>query len=70
MNYDECRPQSGQSIVYQSLSGKLLKGVVVRVEADLCWTKYEGSEKIEPFIWRFKDGLNTLHDWPTKGEKS
>jgi hypothetical protein len=25
----------------------------------------DGSDRA-PFIWRFKDGLNTLHSWPGK----
>jgi hypothetical protein len=27
---------------------------------------YTASDAIDCFIWRFKDGLNKLHDWPSK----
>lgn len=36
-------------------------GRVTRVEGDLCWHSGE-----DLFIWRFRDGLNALHDWPGK----
>ena len=40
---------------------------VVRVEDSLCWARYDtDSSIVQPFIWRFKDGLNCYHDWPGK----
>jgi hypothetical protein len=62
-DFVESRPRAGDKIHY---CGKEA-GVCVRVEGNLCWTQYHDSENgINPFIWRFKDGLNTMHDWPNK----
>lgn len=55
------RPISGDPVTY---AGK--QGTVVKVEGDLCWVRYSNQEP-QPFIWRFKEGLNTQHQWPTKG---
>jgi|GEM_PF-3417679 hypothetical protein len=60
------RPRAGHEVTYKSGSGRLIKAIVVKVEGNLCWVKYDGKDEAQPFIWRFKEGLNTLHDWPTK----
>jgi len=41
---------------------------VVSVEKNLCYAKYDHPSlpDVEPFIWRFKDGLNNLHFWDGK----
>lgn len=58
------KPRKGMKIEYKDpFTGKELKGEVMRVEGNLCWTKYEGKEEILPFIWRFHDGYNTFHKW-------
>lgn len=36
-------------------------GVVTVVSGDLCWVLEDGHEKPQPFIWSFRDGLNTWH---------
>lgn len=56
------RPRKGDPITYL---GEVI-GVVSSVEGNLCWVRYENKDSSEPFIWRFHDGLNTLHDWPNK----
>lgn len=55
-------PRAGDEILYR---GKPI-GIAVRVEGNLCWTKYYDQNETLPFIWMFKDGLNNLHDWPGK----
>lgn len=58
------RPQVGDPIAYL---GRRV-GVVAAVEGNLCWTRYDGKDDSQPFIWRFWDGLNKLHSWPGKPE--
>jgi hypothetical protein len=59
------RPRKGQQITYR---GKPY-GTVASVEGGLCFVRREGEHEALPFIWCFHDGLNTLHDWPTKAGK-
>lgn len=60
------RPRVGDPVTYR---GKIT-GMVARVEGALCWNKYNDNHECAgetlPFIWCFREGLNTLHDWPTK----
>lgn len=56
------RPRTGDTITYNGV----VTGVVSRVEGNLCWTAYADGRKSAPFIWCFKNELNTMHDWPTK----
>jgi hypothetical protein len=58
------RPRVGQVISYR---GEPV-GKVTNVEGGLCWRSYPDGESL-PFIWCFNDGLNALHDWPTKAGK-
>ena len=58
------RPRVGQTIVYR---GEPV-GRVTSVDGNLCWRTYPDGESL-PFIWAFHDGLNALHDWPTKAGK-
>lgn len=58
------RPRVGAPITYRGAP----VGHVTRVEGSLCWRSYPDGESL-PFIWCFKDGLNTLHDWPGKAGK-
>jgi hypothetical protein len=55
------KPRVGDPVTYK---GEHV-GTVTRVEGSLCWRTYPDGEVL-PFIWCFKDGLNTLHDWPAK----
>lgn len=60
-------PKKGDPITYR---GELV-GTVSSVNGNLCHVdplpahadKYPDNA---PFIWRFKDGPNKLHDWPGK----
>ena len=63
-------PRKGTRGAYQSLSGEGVGFSVSSVEGNLCYAVYDTApdEKPAPFIWRFDDGLNSLHDWPGKGE--
>ena len=61
VSFHHLAPRIGQPITYR---GEIV-GTVTRVEGNLCWRSYPDGESL-PFIWRFKDGLNTLHDWPGK----
>ncbi len=55
------RPRVGQIVSYR---GEAV-GKVTSVEGALCWRSYPDGESL-PFIWCFGDGLNALHDWPTR----
>lgn len=62
------KPRSGQTGRYSALDGSAQSFRVDRVEGNLCYVTYAGSERSDPFIWRFHDGtLNTRHWWPGKG---
>jgi hypothetical protein len=40
---------------------------VIRVEGNLCWAAYDKHPgDPQPFIWRFREGLNKFHHWPGK----
>ena len=58
--YAAAKPRQGDPVLY---NGEFV-GKVIRVEGNLCWVDYK--EGPNPFIWRFKDGLNQLHTWPSK----
>lgn len=57
------KPRRGDPITYRGIA----TGKVHRVEGTLCWNAYSDGHDPLPFIWCFPEGLNTLHDWPTKG---
>lgn len=59
---DSCAPRKGDRITYSGSD----YGLVTHVDGNLCWSLHPGDEKAQPFIWRFRDGLNSLHDWPGK----
>jgi hypothetical protein len=54
------RPRKGDKLSYKGQP----KGIVTRVEGNLCYVDAYGEA---PFIWCFRDGLNNLHDWPSRG---
>lgn len=62
--YAAQRPRKGAQVSYRGVP----IGTVSSVEGGLCWLAYH-DPKIDfaPFIWCFRDGLNQLFDWPTKG---
>ena len=60
------QPRKGEQGTYQSLSGAVVPFVVHRVEGKLCYATYGEDDIPRPFIWRHSDGLNKLHDWPSK----
>jgi hypothetical protein len=62
--YRNSRPRKGDPISYKGKPA----GHVTSVEGNLCWCSYAGGESL-PFIWCFHDGVNALHDWPTKVDK-
>lgn len=55
------KPKVGTQIHYKGQPA----GQVTRTEGNLCYVKYSDGETL-PFIWAFREGLNTLHDWPGK----
>lgn len=59
--FSASRPRKGDPVAYRGNPA----GTVQSVERELCWVNYGGG-KSEPFIWAFRDGLNNLHDWPSK----
>lgn len=61
--WKQYRPRKGDPIAYR---GEIV-GNVTRVEGGLCFRSYPDGESM-PFIWCVGDGLNALHDWPTKGD--
>jgi hypothetical protein len=57
------KPRVGDALLYKGAAF----GLISRVEGNLCWYSRLGDDEGEGlFIWRFKDGLNKLFDWPTK----
>ena len=48
------KPALGETLRYRD--GRTFK--VVSVVGNLCWISYPDGA-IEPFIWRFRDGLNS-----------
>ena len=56
------RPRKGDPVK----CGEMV-GVVSSVDREICWVDYPKGQSC--FIWCFKDGLNTIHDWPTKHAK-
>lgn len=66
------KPAAGHRGIYEH-SGRRKGFTIKRVEGNLCWAVYDGTDSAEPFIWRFKDHgnppqytLNDLHHWPGK----
>lgn len=59
-------PRKGQRITYEGRD----VGVVSKVEGDICHVLWDKDGITHQFIWRHPDGLNTLHDWPTKPRHS
>lgn len=61
--FADYRPRKGDKITYRGQPA----GTVERIEDALCYRVPEGGGPSElGFIWCFKDGLNNLHDWPSK----
>lgn len=58
--YRAYRPRIGDPVIY----GGKIAGKVTSIDGNLCWCSYATGNA--PFIWCFRDGLNALHDWPTK----
>lgn len=52
------RPRKGEPVSYRGEPA----GLVGRTEGNLCWI--EGSDA--PFIWAFHDGVNAMHEWPSR----
>ena len=65
---DHCAPRVGDQVIYRSIGGRIKKGTVTAIRGNLCDVDYGEGQSPEDtgFIWRFRDGLNNLHDWPTK----
>lgn len=59
--YAAQKPRKGDIIICREVA----VGTVTCVEGTFCWRTYPNGESL-PFIWCFNDGLNTLHDWPSK----
>lgn len=54
------RPMVGELVAWRYADGTLYgHATVLRIEGNLCWIKPDDGEAA-PFIWRFKDCLNTL----------
>jgi hypothetical protein len=56
------RPRVGDQVRYSG-PDHVRVSVVTRVEGNLCYCDGEADGL---FIWAFADGVNALHDWPTK----
>jgi hypothetical protein len=68
--FSSSKPRKGDRGTAEMLGGEVIGFTVSSVEGNLCYAVYDGLKQrgAEPFIWRFKDGLNTLHSWPSKSE--
>lgn len=53
------RPIKGQIVT----CGGIEVGIVRKVEGEICYLE-QGQGTV--FIWAFTDGLNNLHEWPTR----
>ena len=63
------KPQANTRGTYQTPHMDKPEGFTIkRVEGNLCYAVYDHHTDgvTQPFIWRFKDGLNKYHDWPSK----
>lgn len=58
---DVGKPRKGSRITYKGRE----VGTVDHLDGNLCWVNYDDGTR-NPFIWRFRDGLNAMHDWPGK----
>lgn len=56
------KPRKGQVIHFTGIP----VGVVTLVEGPYCWYETRELGRNNVFVWCFRDGLNKLHDWPTK----
>ena len=53
------QPKKGQRIAWR-IDGKLQNhGTVRSVDGNLCWCDFDDGT-VNPFIWRFRNGLNKL----------
>ena len=61
-------PKPGSTGTYLVEGREPVGFTVSSVEGNLCWAVYDTdpTAKAAPFIWRFKDGLNSCHDWSGK----
>jgi len=53
------QPRPGQRIAWNMDGVLRFHCVVLRVEGNLCWCEWPNGTR-DPFIWRFKDGLNKI----------
>jgi len=54
------QPRTGDVIAWFNRFGaQFLRGTVISVAGNLCWLQFSDG-RCDPFIWRFKDGLNKL----------
>lgn len=65
MSEEISAPRKGERITYEGRE----VGNVSKVEGDICHVLYD-TGITHQFIWRHPDGLNTLHDWPSKPRNS
>lgn len=61
-------PRVGTRGVYHSPNNGDVGFEVFTVEGSLCYAKYDNNPNVQPFIWRFKEGPNALHDWKGKDD--
>lgn len=64
--FRDSRPRIGDRITYR---GKP-HGTVSSVEGALCYVAFDVGGQNAPFIWCFRDGLNKLHNWPSRGAEN
>lgn len=56
------KPRKGDPVTFRGEP----RGKVSSVEGSICWLD-DGTDTPNCFIWCFRESLNTLHDWPAKG---
>lgn len=64
-DYAESKPRNGDRGSCIMLNGETVGFVVSSIDGNLCFANYDNGES-GPFIWRFNDGLNIFHSWPSK----
>jgi hypothetical protein len=64
-DYADSKPHKGERGSCVMPNGDIVGFVVSSIEGNLCFANYDNGDS-GPFIWRFNDGLNIFHTWPSK----
>ena len=59
------KPKAGDRGTYKNpYTGDLIGFTVEHVDGNKCFARYDDDKaNLWPFIWNFKDGINSMHKW-------